>query len=675
MSSDNTEKFKAIFLEEAADLISELEDCLLGLEKNQEDPAIIERIFRAMHTIKGSSNMFGFDTMGKFTHELESIYDEIRSGTRKVDGLILEITLQSVDHLRNLTEDLNLDDPSNKEKHTQLSTQLSQIKADNAPKTEKKVKEAATKQTATYKIDFAPVKDIFKTGNNLIYLMEEMAQLGLLISHANTDRLPDLDDFEAGSNYLKWNFLLVTQADQSQIEDVFIFVEDLADIDIIKLADSDLLSGKEGKERIAHFKETGDVAEIGKKEVSDKKDIAEDNEFIVTVKKEKSLQSIKVSSDKLDKLMNMVSELVTTQARLSLFNETHYHPELEAITEEVEKLTRQLRDNAFSMSLVPIDMLSTKFRRLVRDLSNQLGKKVDFLVEGGDTELDKSIIDSLSDPLLHILRNSLDHGLEMPDVREKQGKPATGTIRLKSYYSGAHVIIEIIDDGAGINTQKVLQKAKEKGLINKDAELTEHEIVNLIMMPGFSTATAVTDVSGRGVGMDVVSKRINELRGDIQVFSEQGKGTRIKIFLPLTLSIIDGLLVHVGETKYIIPLSAIDKIYDVHRDQINHVFHDMVTLDGEQVPFHNIRKLFETEDEGPEIQQVVVVQYEGHRVGVTVDQVLGEYQAVLKPLGKAYKNIDMINGATILGDGSIALIMDTNRIIRNYSSELVKATT
>jgi two-component system chemotaxis sensor kinase CheA len=377
--------------------------------------------------------------------------------------------------------------------------------------------------------------------------------------------------------------------------------------------------------------------------------------------------SIRVASDKLDSLMNLVSELVTTQARLSLFSEQNPLPELIAIAENVEKISRQLRDNTFSICLIPLETVVTRFQRLVRDLSHELGKEVVFLTEGTDTELDKTIIENLADPLLHILRNSIDHGLETAEERRKKGKPVQGTILLKAFYSGAHVHIQIKDDGAGIDVRKVREKALSRGLIHADAVLTEKEIFDLLFVPGFSTAARVTDVSGRGVGMDVVRRKIADLRGEVEVQSAVNKGTTITIKLPLTLSILDGLLVRIAGTHFIIPLSVVGKCYEVAHHKLVSCFNNLLVLDGEQVPFFYLRHEFGMDGEAPAIEQVVVVQYDDKRVGLSVDAIVGEYQAVLKPLGKLYRKQDMMSGATILGDGTIALVMDINKIIRQFS--------
>jgi len=456
---------------------------------------------------------------------------------------------------------------------------------------------------------------------------------------------------------------------------VFLFVESDSKLEIQKLAEENLLADKLFVEEVSQLAEVQkDVGLVTIQRLATKaaarinKEKAKQftKERIAT--KDKTAASIRVSSDKLDHLMNLVSELVTTQARLSLFAEQTNVPGLAPIVENVHKLTRQLRDIAFSIVLIPIENLFGRFQRLVRDLSAELHKEVDFIVEGADTELDKTIIENLSDPLMHIIRNSMDHGIEDARVRIANGKPAKGKIHLKAFYSGASVIIQVSDDGAGIDPEIIHAKAISKGLVPSDKKMSKKEILDLIFLPGFSTAKKVTDVSGRGVGMDVVKKKISDIRGEVDVESEVGKGTTITIKLPLTLSIIDGLLVSIDSSHFVIPLSSIDKIYAVDKESIYSSFNNLVTLDGTQIPFFSLRKEFNLQPSNEELEQVVVVNFEDNRVGLVVDYVIGEYQAVLKPLGKHYKSHDIFSGATILGDGTVALVMDTNKIIKMFAT-------
>jgi two-component system chemotaxis sensor kinase CheA len=626
--------------------------------------------------------MFGFDLIDAFTHEMETIYDLIRGGKLQVTREILDVTLASVDHLKVLLNEDSINDPMVKANHdnllgkvAKLISQDKPVEVAKEPKTSKAAAVSVSNEVEhTYYVLFEPVKEIFNNGTNPLYLLDELHANGkaLVISHLN--RIPKLSEMNPEHCYTYWEAIVVTSEVVNSISDVFIFVEDESNIEIQKIADTNLLKDLSF---VADIQNLGRVQrDIGLTAVLKLIDDASRRQNLNVanvIKKEKlnskdtTISSIRVSSDKLDLLMNLVSELVTTQARLSLFAEQNGIAGLLPIAENVQKLSRQLRDTAFSIVLIPIENMLTRFQRLVRDLSNELGKDVVFVTEGAETELDKTIIESLADPLMHILRNSLDHGIEDNEIRVKRGKPKQGKITLKAFYSGANVMIQISDDGAGIDSAVITEKAIAKGIITADRKLTRREVLDLVFLPGFSTAKQVTDVSGRGVGMDVVKRKIADIRGEVEIDSEPGVGTTITIKLPLTLSIIDGLLVKVDDTHFIIPLSVVDKIFAVEHAKVTSTFNNVVVLDGKQVPFFYFRKEFSLPESSLHWEQVIVVNFEEKSVGLIVDTVVGEYQAVLKPLGKHYKNQDIISGATILGDGTVALVMDTNKIIKTFA--------
>ncbi|MBN1990794.1 MAG: chemotaxis protein CheA [Bacteroidales bacterium] len=674
------DNFKKKFIEEATDLIDGLEKALLALEENSDDPALIQQVFRVMHTLKGNSGMFGFDLIDRFTHDLETVYDLIRNGSLRVTRQVLDVTLAAVDHLKLLLNEDNYSDKDFIRAHEQLTLRVASL-IDTPQALEQAAESVSVLSNAdecTYYILFEPRKEIFSNGTNPLYLIDEVASLGNSLVFAHLNRVPKLKDINPENCYTYWEIILVTKEGTNAINDVFIFVEDESSLDIQKLADLNLLNDStfvaEAKRIAAEKEDIGynmlqTLAEkVMKQQQQKQADIIKREKITV---KDTTISSIRVSSEKLDVLMNLVSELVTTQARLSLFAEQNAIPGLTAIAENVQKLSRQLRDTAFSIVLIPIENMLTRFQRLVRDLSNELHKDVVFITEGSDTELDKTIIESLADPLMHILRNSLDHGIEDADVRQKLGKPRQGKIILKAFYSGASVLIQVSDDGAGIDPELIREKAIAKGIIAADRKLSLRETLDLVFLPGFSTAKKVTDVSGRGVGMDVVRRKIADIRGEVEIDSEKGVGTTITIKLPLTLSIIDGLLVKIDDTHYVVPLSAIDKIYAVPTKEIYEKYNNVVILDGRQVSFFNLREEFNVGNVDSEFMQVVVVNYEEKRVGLVVDHVVGEYQAVLKPLGKHYKSQEMVSGATILGDGTVALVVDTNKIIKQFASKQV----
>lgn len=694
---DAMDNFRRKFVEEASDLIDNLEATVLELEDRPTDSSIVQRVFRIMHTLKGNSSMFGFTQIDRFTHQMETIYDQIRSNEREVDSTVLDLTLRSVDHLRSLLRESGQESAEVMEEQEELMRVMSDIIEGRATVLEKKksldsksdgasaersqaavsvsTEPVAEGQYATYYVRYAPVSDIFGNGTNPLYQVDELCALGQALVRTCMDKVPKLEQMDPSFCYTAWEVIIATQKGQNAIDDVFIFVEGDSDLEVQQLSAGNLLTNQDFVSSVQRLWERSEKP-VGSEEIRKEipvqpveQKVASQSGERRSAAKDMSISSVRVASEKLDELMNLVSELVTTQARLTLFSEESNMPGLTVIAENVQKLSRQLRDIAFSIVLIPIETLITRFHRLVRDLSRSLNKDVRFVTEGTDTEMDKTIIEGLSDPLMHILRNSLDHGIEDAETRIRAGKPAQGTILLRSFYSGTNVMIQVSDDGAGMDPKAIQAKAVERGIVSADRKLSKREILELVFLPGFSTSKVVTEVSGRGVGMDVVKRKIMELRGEVEVDSEIGVGTTITIKLPLTLSIIDGLLVRVHETNYVIPLSSVDKIYAVQHEKVVDQFNDVVVLDGRQVPFFNLRKEFSLPEFPDKMEQVIVVNYEERKVGFVVDLVVGEYQAVLKPLGRHYKNQDMISGATILGDGTVALVMDTNRIISGFSKQ------
>jgi two-component system, chemotaxis family, sensor kinase CheA len=677
------DNFKKKFIEEASEHIQDLEQALLELENNPTDKPLIERVFRAMHSLKGSGAMFGFEKISEFTHNLETVYDLVRNGELSVTGDLLNITLTSVDHLQSLLKEGEKISEATLSQHESLIEKIDEFIQNSTRSVISITQGKDLKDTAsqkTYYILFQPNEDIMNNGTNPLFLLDELCSLGECITIPITSKVPVLEDFDPNKCYTIWELFLATDSEINSITDVFIFVEDDCLLEVNQICDYNLVSNPHFQEKINDLRKN--QREIGLAQVREfiatlsKPETKQTNkakdEKISQLSKDTTISSIRVASDKLDQLMNLVSELVTTQARLSLYAETDGTPELLSIAENVQKLSRQLRDNAFSIVLIPIENMLTRFQRLVRDLSKELKKEVAFEAEGTETELDKTIIENLTDPLMHILRNSLDHGIETPEIRKEKGKPEQGNILLKAFYSGANVIIQVFDDGAGIDPNFIRNKAIQKNLISPDAQMSKKEILDLVFIPGFSTAANITDVSGRGVGMDVVKRKIADIRGEVEIESDINVGTTLTIKLPLTLSIIDGLLVKIDEVFYVIPLSVIDKIYAVEHTKLIKAFNNTIVLDGEQISFFYLRNEFDL----PEFtdfthEQVIVIRYEDKRVGLVVDTVIGEYQAVLKPLGKHYKKQEIISGATILGDGTIALVMDTNKAIKQFTYKTI----
>lgn len=680
---------KEVYIEEAEDLFSKMEDALLRLENAPEDNALIAEIFRSMHTLKGSSGMFGAMKVSDFVHNLETIYDRVRNNEMALNSEIVDVTFRSIDHLKKAIFDSDLEDQGNQKNNDQLTAEILAILEGGivdgvAAQHKKKAIER------TYLVSFKPNSEIFEDGTNPLLLLEELTDLGKFKVFVHMNSGTGTDDFDPTKCYTSWDVLLVTESMENAIRDVFIFVESSSDLLIQELFEGDLLSKPDFIKELPEENLTGDVLSleqlegiidrIGEVEVSpevepvkqDTKPSKSEQEKKVqqAFEKTKPISSIRVSANKLDELMNHVSELITTQAGLSLYSKNNFDPALETISDNVEKLSRQLRDIAFGMTLIQIDKLFSRFQRVIRDLSVQLDKSVNFITEGGETELDKTIIESLTDPLMHIVRNSVDHGIESKAERIKKGKPETGTIRLRSYYSGAKVYIQIEDDGKGMDPDKIRDKAIDRGLISKEDKLSKKEIFDLVFTPGFSLAKNVTDISGRGVGMDVVRKNILDIRGEISIESELDIGTTITLGLPLTLSIIDGLLIKVHDTFIIVPLSEVFKCYEIKSSQLNNNFNQLIILDDEQIPYFNLRDEFDiNEEDTPETVSIIVVQNRNSKIAICVDSIVGEYQAVLKPVGKYYRNQEFISGATILGDGTVALVLDAFKIIAQKMSK------
>jgi len=705
------------FIEEANELIAKLEEALLNLENNPTDNESVASVFRVMHTLKGSGAMFGFHSVSSFTHLLENIYDSIRSNKLKLNTEILNLTFDSVDLIKALLKHNEIT-AEIKPDYDRLLKEFESVCNHGKPETAKieiipAPSEEIEKQP-TYYIYFAPNKEILQNGTNPLYLIDELISLGKGKVFTHINQIPEFNDLNAQLCLVSWDILLSTHVDLSEILDVFIFVEDDSKIEIQKISDINLLDQQIFTERLpAYISENEETAIVELQELAEQleqeiiqnktsasgksaektsssNDSLEDPKTEKssidsnttekpkeeTVKLTKSLEvpnrsksssSIRVSSQKVETLINLVSEMVTTQARLSLLAQNANNSEILEVAESLEKLTRQLRDNAFEISLIPISSLVTLFQRLIRDLSKELNKEIVFETQGTDTELDKTIIENLSDPLMHLFRNAIDHGLENKEERIKARKPEKGTLLFKAYYSGTSVYIDISDDGKGIDTERVREKAISQGLIKENQKLSEKQIHEMIMLPGFSTSDNITDISGRGVGMDVVKKNINKIQGDIDILSEKGKGTTFSLKLPLTLSIIDGLLVQIDQKKYIIPILLIKKIAPILNETVKQAFNNTLTIDHEQIPFIHLREEFNIKTEAPRMQQVVVVNYGDKEVGIVIDRVIRESQVVVKSIGKHFKDQEIISGASIMGDGIVALVLDTNKIIEKYS--------
>lgn len=686
------DRFQQKFVEEATDNVASIEEALFELESDPENKEIIERLFRSMHTIKGGGAMFGFNDLSNFTHNLETIYDHIRNDKIKVTKDIISLTFESLDYIRQLLEMGQLTDPDDIARQQDFIKRLqahfapgeglyvNPNKAGAQQAAQPVQQEAAKEEEAgpkNYLVNFEPFENLLSNGTNPLFIIEDLMALGEAKTVSYLQDVHPFTEFEPLTIRIKWQVILQTDQDVNDIKDVFIFVEDDCKVEIAELPKGDIVNNTDKlPEMMANAHNTGvmlkkedfDAFKVVKAEAAAKKQEAGPKQPQQEAAK---IATQRVSSAKIDELVNAVGELVTMQAQLNLIASKSDNEAFASITEQMEKITRQLRETSFEMSLVPLQGELVRFQRLVRDLSNKLGKELEFVVEGGEIELDKNIIEHLIDPLLHIIRNSGDHGIEMPDERIKKGKNPKGTILLKAFYSGSNVVIQIIDDGKGMDPEKIFAKAVEKGIIDKNANLTKKEILNLIFASGFSTAEKISDVSGRGVGMDVVRTKIQEVRGEVTVDSEIDKGTTLTLDIPLTLSIIDGLMTKVNGEQFIFPLSNIERILNPQEVKFNeNGVGNIFTYTGEQILYIDLNNLFYQKPvENMMDSKILLVKNGDKRVGMVIDQIVGEYQIVVKPLGRFLRKVDMISGASVMGDGSLSLIVDTTRLI-NYNKGL-----
>ncbi|MBF0270698.1 MAG: chemotaxis protein CheA [Magnetococcales bacterium] len=698
----NVEIDTSAFTEEAYELLSELEDSLLELEASPQDQELISRVFRAMHTIKGSGAMFGFDAVAEFTHEVETVFDMARNGTIPVTKPLIDLTLAARDQIRAMLDAAAGGEPADQNNANRIIAGLRALSPEkksggghgsghHAPAGKPQAQTPDTNEPHIFRIRFTPNPDIFASGTNPLLLLNELRELGDCRVVARTEKLPDFDDLDAEVCYTGWEIFLTAEIGENAIRDVFIFVEDECEINIRLLDRDQVMRDREESKKLGQILlERGDVNSnelekalmpLGDRLVQagvvtpDKVRAALTEQQVIQEKHDKkktaeTATSVRVPSDKLDSLVDLVGELVTMQARLNQTASSIGDHTLQLIAEEVERLTAELRDNTMSIRMLTIDTTFNKFKRLVRDLSTELGKEIELITSGGETELDKTVIDQLNDPLVHIIRNSIDHGVESPEIRRANGKNPVGKITLSAIHSGASVLIRVEDDGAGLDAQRLRAKGIEKGLLSPDDELTEKEAFQLIFAAGFSTAAKITNVSGRGVGMDVVRRSIEALRGSIDVSSVLGKGTTITLKLPLTLAIIEGLLVMVEGEYFVLPLAAVEECVELSREDVKkaHGRH-VINVRGEIIPYIRIRSRFEIGGTPPEIEQIVISEVDEKRIGFVVDKVVGQHQTVIKTLGKNFQHSEEFSGATILGNGGVALILDLTKMVRYVEEE------
>jgi two-component system chemotaxis sensor kinase CheA len=649
-------RFQDTFFEEAEEHLGTIESGLLSLNERGSDPELLNTIFRSAHSIKGAAGSFGFNELAHLTHVMENVLDRLRSGRREPDEPLTQKLLRASDVLRELVGATRRGEAAGVSTEAVVAELQSELAGDApaaAAAVAKPAPRASSPGEAAYHVHFVPERDFFRQGQDVFLLLRDLCDLGTVTSvECLRAGLPPLAELDPESCYVGWDVHLRTARPEHDLQDVFMFVEGACELKITPEAAA------------------GDTAPAAGTP-------ATPAERRAAGPRRAEATSIRVPTEKVDALINLVGELVISQAMVNQAVLSYaMTPELEEALSVAQRSTRELQEQVMAIRMLPIGTVFNRFPRLVHDLGVQLGKRVRLEIEGAETELDKSVIEQLGDPLTHLIRNSVDHGVEDPEQRAGSGKPEEGVVTLRAYHEGGNVLIEVRDDGKGLDRDRIRQKAIAQGLLREDSVLGDDEMYGLIFAPGFSTATVVSDVSGRGVGMDVVKRNVEALNGEITVRSEAGKGSRFRIRLPLTLAILDGLTVRLGRDIFILPLLAIRQSVRPAPNDVRTVLGgrgEVFLLRGEQLPLLRLSRLFGTAGgtEDPAGGIVVVTESDGRRFGVLVDEVLGQQQVVVKSIEKNYRKIESVMGATILGDGHVAFIVDVAELYRVASRRRV----
>ena len=630
----------AAFRVEAGELLDQVEQGLLDLTHRLDNMNLVNAVFRGLHTLKGSGAMFGFDALAGFTHHCESVFDQVRKGIVPATGEMVAVILSAGDHMRALV-DGDAPRAAGDAILARLAIALEAARGGTAP--------AATASTdapaAGWRLSFRLPADAVVNGTNPLALLDELRGLGDCTVVARTDTVPALVDLTVAEIHVSWDVTLTGDVSREDIEDVFLFVIDDMTLSIEPLDAAAAMP----------------VPDLGPVAV----DLPEIDATSVAIEAGRPAgESVRIPAERLDALMDRVGELVIAQSRLSQLAHQDGGVAMRSISEEIERLAGELRDTMMVLRMVPVGHLFGRFRRLIHDLARETGKSIALVTEGEATEIDKTVIERLFDPLVHLIRNSCDHGLETPEQRRAAGKAEGGTVRLSAHQVGGEVIITIRDDGRGIDRARVRAKAEANELIAPGQPLTDGELLHLIFHPGFSTAATVTNLSGRGVGMDVVKRTIESLRGTIDIASTDGEGSTITLHIPLTLAIIEGLLVRVGDSRYVMPLSAVEECLELSPEEDRRARgQNLITLRERLVPFVRLRELFATGTPPDPYQKIVVVAVGNERVGLVVDQIIGNHQTVIKSMTALHRGVAAFAGATILGDGNVALILDIGQLV------------
>lgn len=718
--SVETEQLVPAFVAESRELLQQMEDSLLVMEADRADSDAISAVFRAAHTIKGNAGIFGFDDIVAFTHVVESVLDEVRAGVTKVDKDLVALLLSCRDHIEEKLDTLTDTDVMESSEHTQVGTTLVTRLRMYLPQKAAKKSETATPvaldacfseaavANQNWHISLRMGRDALRNGMDPLSILHYLGTLGEIVNLVTlTDALPSTAQMDPESCYLGFEIDLNCDAPKVQIEEAFKFIQDESIVHILPphskiheyirliesvssgrdklgeiLVASGALTQRELDEglRLQRAASSAGTSEgalplgeilVGNRVVHPEvveAALGQQQRARETKRTESKLpetQYLRVRADKLDQLINRVGELVIAGASANLVARRAGDATLQEATSIMSRLVEEIREDALSLRMVQIGETFNRFHRVVRDVSGDLGKNVLLTISGAETELDKTIVEKIADPLMHLIRNALDHGIEALDVRRAMGKPDQGALRLNAYHDSGSIVIEVSDDGGGLNKDKILQKALERGLIGAGQHLSDTEIYHLIFEPGFSTADQVTNLSGRGVGMDVVRRNIEALRGTVELDSELGTGTTVRIRLPLTLAIIDGFLVGVGENSYVIPLDAVVECVELNNAEYETgTDRGYVSLRGKVLPCLHLRQHFQLVAAKQRRENIVVVHHSGYQAGFVVDELFGEFQTVIKPLGRLFAGLKGISGSTILGTGDVALIVDVPALIQ-----------
>jgi two-component system chemotaxis sensor kinase CheA len=665
------ERFRQVFFDESAEALDTIEQHLLNIDLDDVSDEVVNDIFRSAHSLKGGSATFGMNALAEFTHSMETLLDIIREGEKQFNQNIVDCLFECMDCLRNLINHYQIDEAINTAQIDSVMAKLqSLIEGDSEAGSHVESETLASSvanEGKKWQIEFAPHEHILMSGNEPLSYIKELEDLGETSVKCLTEAVPELDQLSPTSLLIKWDIELNAPAmvSRDDLDELFTWIEDDADL-AFSCLDGEVILQVTAPEP----EQQQDVVQTTSAEPLKAKQTESAGKTNTKAAGKKSTQSIRVELQKIDSLINLLGELVITQSMLSTFNDVKAFPQLQRLQEglnQLERHTRDLQDGVMQIRMLPIDFCFSRFPRMVRDLCKQLDKDIEIQIVGEATEVDKTVIEELTDPLVHLIRNSIDHGIETPDVREAKSKNRTGTLQLKAFHQVGNIVIEIADDGQGLQVDRIRQKAIEKGVISETDKLSDQAVRELIFAPGFSTADSVTDLSGRGVGMDVVRRNIQSIGGHIEVRSEVDVGTTFSIRLPLTLAILDGQLVRVGGETYIIPMLAIIESIQISTEELNQVGKQHVSLKwrNELIPLLDLKETFvcpassETE---PEKLLVVIVEHDKQHYGLIVDELANHQQIVVKSLESNYVKVDELSGATILGDGSVALIIDVGAL-------------